>query len=168
MGGISERRRCKKCGNKSYTDYVAGLEFTTYSCRCGNVFNTVDIKGNLKLARMLSKSPNTFYNLTVLDLLQILEEDAFKKENPMDAYYNAREKERFKEKLSSLPATYRLIYDFIKKVQDEIGLIERKELIEMLRKECNLKSEKVEKIIEELLRTEFLIIPRKGFLLCVY
>ncbi len=168
MGGISERRRCGKCGNKSYTDYVAGLEFTTYSCRCGNVFNMVDIKGSLKLARMLSESPNTFYNLTVSDLIQILAEDAFKKENPMGAYYNEREKELFKKKLASLPATYQLVYSFIRKVQKEDGFVERKKLIRILKKEHDSKTENAEEIIEELLMMGFLFTPRKGFLMCTY
>lgn len=167
MGGISERRRCKKCGNKSYTDFVGGLEITTYSCRCGNVFNTFDIKGSLKLAQMLSQNPSSFYYLNVLDLVRILEDDAFKEENSLDAYYNARQKELSKEKLSSLSVTPRMIYDFIKNVQLEKGLIEKKTLIEMIGKDCNLESKTVEEIIEALIKTGYLIILGNGFL-CVY
>ena len=168
MGKLSEQRRCIKCGNKSYTDFVGNLEVIVYSCRCGNVFSKIGIQGNLKLFQMMEDNPRAFTNLTVSDIIQILEEDAFKKENPLETYLCEREKTRTKEEISGLSATYQRIYWVINELEKEKGIVERKKLIEILRREYNIKSEIAEEGIEELLKIGGLYEPRDGFLKCTF
>lgn len=168
MGKISEQRRCNKCGNKSYTTYEGGLKFFTYSCKCGHVFTKLVITGNVKLAQMIADDPKTFGNLTVSDLIQILEEQAFKTEKYFGSYLQARELAHFKEELSKLPLSCQLILDVCRRIQNEKVMVERKELVEVFSTEQNLKPEVVEKYIEKLLRIGGLFVPREGFLMCTY
>ena len=168
MGKSSEQRRCNKCGNKSYTDFVGKLDVIVYSCRCGNVFPNIGIDGNLKLFQMIQDNPTAFYKLTVLDIIQILEEDAFKKEKPINTYLFEREKIRFKETLSGLSSAYQRIFWLTTELEKEKGIVERKKLIEILRREDNIKPEMAEKGIKELLRIGGLYEPRDGFLKCTF
>lgn len=167
MGKISEQRRCRKCGNKSYSKLEGDLKIFTYSCKCGNVFSNF-VFGNLKLAQMLADNPKAFFNLTVLDVVRILEEDAFKTEYYLDSYFHAQDLARFKQRLSNSPLKCRLILELCAKIQKEKGMVNRKELIELFSKKHNLKPKIVENYIEKLLEIGGLITLRDGFLLCVY
>src|SRR4030042_3962850 len=102
MGKLSEQRRCGKCGNKSYTDFVGKLEIITYSCRCGNVFSKIGVHENYKLAHMIEDNPETFYNLPISDVIQLLEEDAFRNEKLVNTYFYEQEKTKIRETISGL------------------------------------------------------------------
>lgn len=167
MGKISESRRCRKCGNKSYTQYEGGFQIYTYSCRCGNVFSNFVI-GNLKLAQMMADSPKTFFNLTILDLVRLLEEDAFKKDDYFGSFLYTQEIARFKEQLSNLPTACKLILNLCEEMEKEMGIVDREKLIEVFSKEHHLKSQLVENYIDKLLDIGGLFIPRNGFLHSVY
>lgn len=167
MVKISDEKRCGNCGNKSYIKCEGQLKIYTYSCKCGNVFSKIETD-NLKLARMISEDANTFHKLTVLDLVQILEEHAFKEERYVDTFLYAQELALFKKKLSTLPIACRLILDFCRKIQDENRIVNRLEIIDYFSKNQNLKPEEVENFIEKLLEIGGLFIPRDGFLACTY
>ena len=67
------------CGNKSYTKFAGGFELSTYTCKCGKVFTKIIFKSSFKLPHMYSENPGLFNQMTVRDIISVLEESAYER-----------------------------------------------------------------------------------------
>lgn len=70
---ISEQRRCRNCGTKSYTEFLGHFKIYSYYCKkCGYTHSFFSICNSVTLAK-LTQNPRNCEWLTIADVIRILE-----------------------------------------------------------------------------------------------